>query len=220
MRVLIADDQALMRSGIRMILTAHPDIEVAGEAGDGREAVDLVRRLRPDVVLMDIRMPRLDGIEATRQILATEGLKTAVLVLTTFDDDDYIFEALRAGARGFLLKTAPSAQLLEAIHIAARGDAVLAPSVTRRLLAEFAALPPRVAPGGHQETGFTEREVDVLKLVARGLSNQEIGDALHVSEATVKSHVGHMLGKLGLRDRVQLVINAYENGLIRPTSAS
>lgn len=219
MRVFIADDQALMRSGIRMILTAHPDIEVVGEAGDGREAVDLVRRLRPDVVLMDIRMPRMDGIEATRKILSTEGLKTAVVVLTTFDDDTYIFDALRAGARGFLLKTAPSSQLLEAIHIAAQGDAVLAPSVTRRLLAEFATLRPREAPSERPETGFTEREVDVLKLVARGLSNQEIGDALFVSEATVKSHVGHMLGKLGLRDRVQLVISAYENGWIRPTSA-
>jgi DNA-binding NarL/FixJ family response regulator len=211
--LVLADDQALLRAGLQLLLEAQPDIRVVGQANDGLEAVHVVQQVRPDVVLMDIQMPRLDGIEATRRILAGEGARPAIVVLTTFDEDRYVFEALRAGASGFLLKTAPAAQLVEAVRVAAAGDAMLAPSVTRRLLERFAA--PRLSPTAAAGE-FTERELDVLRLVARGLSNLEIGERLYVTEATVKTHIGHMLGKLGLRDRVQLVIHAYETGLVQP----
>ena len=213
MRVLLVDDEALIRTGMRMILEVEPDVEVAGEAGDGLEAVDMARRSRPDVVLMDIRMPRLDGLEATRRILSSPGLATRVVVLTTFEDDEYVFSALRAGASGFLLKTAPAGQLVDALRAAAAGDAALAPSVARRLIVEFTSRP---APVRAPPSPFTERETAVLALVAQGLSNSEIAARLFVGEATVKSHVGSMLGKLGLRDRVQLVVYAYETGLVRP----
>ena len=216
MRVLLVDDEALIRTGMRMILEVEPDVEVAGEAGDGLEAVDMARRSRPDVVLMDIRMPRLDGLEATRRILSSPGLATRVVVLTTFEDDEYVFSALRAGASGFLLKTAPAGQLVDALRAAAAGDAALAPSVARRLIAEFTSRP---APVRAPPSPFTERETAVLTLVAQGLSNSEIAARLFVGEATVKSHVGSMLGKLGLRDRVQLVVHAYETGLVRPGAA-
>jgi DNA-binding NarL/FixJ family response regulator len=215
-RVLLVDDEALIRTGLRMILEVEPDVEVAGEAGDGLEAVDMARRSRPDVVLMDIRMPRLDGLEATRRILSSPGLATRVVVLTTFEDDEYIFSALRAGASGFLLKTAPAEQLVDALRAAAAGDAALAPSVARRLIVEFTSRP---APVRAPPSPFTERETAVLALVAQGLSNSEIAARLFVGEATVKSHVGSMLGKLGLRDRVQLVVHAYETGLVRPGAA-
>ena len=216
MRVLLVDDEALIRTGMRMILEVEPDVEVAGEAGDGLEAVDMARRSRPDVVLMDIRMPRLDGLEATRRILSSPGLATRVVVLTTFEDDEYIFSALRAGASGLLLKTAPAEQLVDALRAAAAGDAALAPSVARRLIVEFTSRP---APVRAPPSPFTERETAVLALVAQGLSNSEIAARLFVGEATVKSHVGSMLGKLGLRDRVQLVVHAYETGLVRPGAA-
>src|SRR2546421_5021051 len=199
-----------------MILEVEPGVEVAGEAGDGLEAVDMARRSRPDGVLMDIRMPRLDGLEATRRILSSPGLATRVVVLTTFEDDEYIFSALRAGASGFLLKTAPAEQLVDALRAAAAGDAALAPSVARRLIVEFTSRP---APVGAPPSPFTERETAVLALVAQGLSNSEIAARLFVGEATVKSHVGSMLGKLGLRDRVQLVVHAFETGLGRPGAA-
>jgi DNA-binding NarL/FixJ family response regulator len=216
-RVLLVDDEALIRTGLRMILEVEPDVEVAGEAADGAEAVEMARRSRPDVVLMDIRMPRLDGLEATRRILSSPGLATRVVVLTTFEEDEYVFSALRAGASGFLLKTAPADQLVEALRSAAAGDAALAPSVARRLIAEFTSRP---APARPPPSPFTERETAVLALVARGLSNAEIATSLFVGEATVKSHVGSMLGKLGLRDRVQLVVHAYETGLVRPGAAT
>ena len=213
-RVLIADDQELVRTGFRMILKAEPDIDVVGEAADGAEAVDLARRLRADVVLMDIRMPVVDGLEATRRLLAASP-ETRVLILTTFDLNEYVYEALRAGASGFLLKDAPAAQLVTAVHVIADGDALLAPSITRRLIAEFAHRPPLSAkPDRMQE--LTARELEVLKLVARGHSNAEIATELFVSDATVKTHVSRILMKLDLRDRVQAVVVAYESGLVQP----
>ena len=216
-RVLLADDQSLVRAGFRALLDAQADIEVVGEAGDGEEAVELVRRRRPEVVLMDVRMPRLDGLEATRRITSDPGLAgTRVVVLTTFELDEYVFGALRAGASGFLLKDIDPPDLLTAVRVVAEGEALLAPSITRRLIQEFAHAAPAQAapPRGFDE--LTAREVEVFKLVARGLSNAEIAAELIVSETTVKTHVARMLMKLGLRDRVQAVIFAYETGLVRP----
>jgi DNA-binding NarL/FixJ family response regulator len=216
-RVLIADDQALVRGGFRLILDAQDDIEVVGESEDGRQAVDMTRELRPEVVLMDIRMPGLDGLEATRRILGPGGPDGVhVLVLTTFDSDEYVYEALKSGAAGFLLKSAPPARLVEAVRLVASGEALLAPAITRRLIEQYLRGP---APGGAPPPGYdelTERELDVLKLIARGLSNAEIAGELVVSGATVKTHVNRVLMKLGLRDRVQAVVLAYESGLVRP----
>ena len=214
-RVVLADDQVLVRSGLRSLLEAQADIEVVGEAGDGVEAWELCRRTAPDVVLMDVRMPRMDGLEATRRIMADPRCPgTRVLVLTTFDDDELVHEALRAGASGFLLKDTRPSRLLDAIAVVAAGDALLAPSVTRRLIEHFATLPDRsVAP---VDDGLTDREREVLVAVSRGLSNQEIADALHMGYGTVKTHVSHLLTKLECRDRAQLVMHAYESGVTRP----
>jgi DNA-binding NarL/FixJ family response regulator len=212
-RVLLADDQELVRAGFRMILETQADIEVVGDAGDGVEAVATARRLQPDVVLMDIRMPNLDGLQATKRLTAARS-GSRVVILTTFDLDEYVYQALAAGASGFLLKSAPPEQLIGAVRVVAAGDALLAPSITRRVIEQFARLPP---PGGTDAVaGLTERERQVLRLVARGLSNAEIAAELFVSDATVKSHVAHLLAKLGLRDRVQAVVLAYESGLVRP----
>ena len=217
-RVLLADDQRLVRSGFRMILRDDPGLDVVGEAGDGEEAVALAGELRPDVVLMDVRMPTLDGIEATRRILAGPEPHPRVLVLTTFDLDEYVFAALRAGASGFLLKDAPEEQLAAAIRVAAEGGSMFAPSVTRRLIERFAGAGEAPAPPALDE--LTARELEVLRMLARGLSNAEIASELVVSEHTVKTHVAHVLRKLGLRDRVQAVVLAYECGLVRPGSVS
>ena len=216
-RVLVADDQALVRGSFCLLVDTAPDLQVIGEAATGAEAVQIATREKPDVLLMDIRMPVMDGIEATQRI--TQSGQTAgvrVLILTTFDLDDYVYGALRAGASGFLLKDTPPADLLTAIRTVAAGDALLAPAVTRRLIAEFARLPqPGQQPAVTLE-GVTERECEVLILIARGLSNAEIAGALHVTIATAKTHVGRLLAKLGARDRAQLVIVAYETGLVRP----
>ncbi|HZQ65315.1 MAG TPA: response regulator [Gaiellaceae bacterium] len=219
-RVLIVDDQALVRTGFRMILEAETDLEVVGEAADGLEAVEQARRLEPDVVLMDVRMPEVDGIEATRRLLETHGSQAKVVMLTTFDMDEYVYEALRAGASGFLLKDVPPEQLVAGIRAVASGDALLAPSVTRRVIEEFVRRPPdsvRTPPAQLGE--LTARELEVLKLIARGLSNAEIAGELVVSETTVKTHVAHVLMKLQLRDRVQAVVLAYESGLVQPGEA-
>jgi DNA-binding NarL/FixJ family response regulator len=213
-RILLADDQELVRTGFRMILKAEKGIEVIGEAGDGAEAVERAVQLRPDVVLMDIRMPVLDGLEATRR-LASAAPDTRVLILTTFDLNEYVYEALRAGASGFLVKDAPAAQLVTAIRVVADGDALLAPSVTRRLITEFARRPAPTAKPDEMKD-LTPRELEVLRLVARGLSNTEIAKELFVSDATVKTHVARILMKLSLRDRVQAVVAAYESGLVEP----
>jgi DNA-binding NarL/FixJ family response regulator len=217
-RVLVADDQALVRGGFRMILEARDDMEVVGEAGDGAEAVELVERLAPDVVLMDVRMPDVDGIEATRRIVAS-GSPARIVILTTYDVDEYVFSALRAGASGFLLKDVRPAELTEAVRVVARGDALLAPGVTRRLLDRFAGVLPDgdARPAGLDE--LTEREVEVLRFVALALSNAEIAARLVLTEATVKTHVSAVLRKLGLRDRVQAVVFAYDVGLVRPRSS-
>jgi DNA-binding NarL/FixJ family response regulator len=212
-RVLLADDQRLVRSGFRMILRAEPDIEVVGEAADGAEAIALTRELDPDVVLMDVRMPNMDGIEATRQIVDGSEHAPRVLVLTTFDLDEYVYEALRAGASGFLLKDAPEQQLVSGIKIVADGASLFAPAVTRRLIERFAgAAPPETPP---TLADLTRRELEVLRLIARGLSNAEIAAELVVSEHTAKTHVAHILNKLDLRDRVQAVVLAYESGIAR-----
>ncbi len=217
-RVLLCDDQALVRSGFRMILEAREDIEVVGEAQDGAQALELARRRRPDVILMDVRMPRLDGVEATRR-LAEAGSEARVLILTTFDLDEYVYEALRAGASGFLLKDVQPAQLVEAIRVVARGEALLAPTVTRRLLDRFAqALPASPGEPPPELSSLTERELEVLGLLAGGLSNAELAERLFLSETTVKTHVSSILRKLGLRDRVQAVVAAYQAGLAPPRS--
>ncbi len=248
LRVVVADDQALVRVGFCGIVAATPGFAVVGEAGNGAEAVEAARRARPDVILMDVRMPVMDGIEATRQIIRSTGVR--VLILTTFDLDDYVFAALRAGASGFLLKDTLPADLITAIRVVAAGEALLAPSVTRRLIGEFARRPPEAAPLGHTVTSaartsaagtsaagearadgraggydellrvVTDRELEVLAMVARGLSNAEIAEQLTISPATAKTHVAHLLTKLDARDRVQLVILAYQSGLVpaRPTA--
>jgi RNA polymerase sigma factor (sigma-70 family) len=213
-RVLICDDQALVRAGFRAILETQPDVEVVGEAENGAEAVALVQRRSPDVILMDIRMPVLDGVEATRRLVAG-GAPARILVLTTFDLDEYVHAAIRAGASGFLLKDVTPAKLLEAIRVVAAGDALLAPSVTRRLLERFASTLPQRDRSSTALAELTARETEVLRLLADGLSNAEIASELVVSEATVKTHISSLLRKLGLRDRVQAVILAYETGLVK-----
>jgi DNA-binding NarL/FixJ family response regulator len=215
LRVVIADDQGLVRAGFRMILEEVGGFLVVGEAANGEEAIGAVRRHRPDLVLMDVRMPTLDGIEATRRILAG-GADCRVVILTTFDLDEHVFAALRAGASGFLLKDVSPEQLVASLRIVAGGDAILAPSITRRLIERFAAPADHTPAASHLLSTLTEREREVLLLVARGLSNEEVGAELHVGESTVKTHVGRVLGKLGLRDRVQAAVFAYENGLIQP----
>jgi DNA-binding NarL/FixJ family response regulator len=212
-RILIADDQDLVRAGLRMLIDAEDDLEVIGEAIDGGDAVHAARRLKPDLVLMDIRMPRLDGLTATRRVLESDEAPR-VVILTTFDRNEYVYDALRAGASGFLLKDMPGARLVAGLRAVASGDELLAPAITRRLVEEFAGTRHRPLPPGFEE--LTARERETLMLVARGLSNAEIAAEHVVSEATVKTHVGHVLAKLDLRDRVQAVVLAYETGLVRP----
>ncbi|MGN9910593.1 response regulator transcription factor [Phytohabitans sp. LJ34] len=215
-RVLLADDQVLVRTGFTMLLDVEDDITVVGEAADGREAVDLARAHRPDVVLMDIRMPKLDGIQATAQIAATPGLERVhVLILTTYDTDEYVFEALEAGASGFLLKDAGPAELLHAIRVVADGEALLAPRITRRLIGQFTAARSARSAAEHRLAVLTQREREVLALVGRGLSNEEIATELTLSPATARTHVSRAMVKLGARDRAQLVVIAYETGLVR-----
>jgi DNA-binding NarL/FixJ family response regulator len=209
-RVLVADDQSMVRAGFRMLLSGEPDIEVVAEASNGLEAVDKAARFRPNVVLMDIRMPELDGLEATRRILAADDA-ARILILTTFDLDEYVYEALRAGASGFVLKDDPPEQLLAAVRTVAGGDALLSPAVTKRVIKQFTRIPHPAPP--RQLDDLTEREVDVFRLIARGRSNAEIGRELYISETTVKTHITHILQKLDLRDRVQAVVLAYETGL-------
>jgi DNA-binding NarL/FixJ family response regulator len=213
-RVLLCDDQALVRSGFRMILDARSDLEVVGEAEDGVQAIELTRTLEPDVVLMDVRMPNLDGIGATRQIVSS-GAAARVLILTTFDPDEYVYEAIRAGASGFLLKDVEPEELVDAIRVVAAGNALLGASVTTRLLARFGQAPAPTAPS---LDNLTERELDILRLLAEGLTNAEIAERLVVSETTVKTHVSSVLRKLGVRDRVQAVIAAYDAGVVRPAA--
>jgi DNA-binding NarL/FixJ family response regulator len=214
-KVLLADDQALLRAGFRKLLDPEPDLEVVGEAGDGAEAIELVRRRRPDVVLMDIRMPGTDGIAATAAITA-EWPSTRVLILTTYDLDEYVYQALRAGASGFMLKDADPDELIAAIRIVAGGDSLLAPTVTRRLIEEFARRPPPVDGMPPELAELTPKEVEVLRYLARGMSNAEIAADLYLGEATIKTHVSHILLKLGLRDRVQAVVFAFDCGLVQP----
>jgi DNA-binding NarL/FixJ family response regulator len=220
-KVLIVDDQSLVRAGFRMILEAEPDLEIVGEAGDGDEAVTAARELRPDVILMDVRMPNVDGLEATRRILDGAETGPRILILTTFDLDEYVYEALRSGASGFLLKDTPPEDLVDAIHVVAGGDALLAPSITRRVIEEFVRRPPdsvRELPPEVSE--LTSREMEMLRYLARGLSNAEIAQAAFVSETTVKTHVARILMKLRLRDRVQAVVFAYEHGIAQPGDAA
>ncbi|MDJ0955113.1 MAG: response regulator transcription factor [Acidimicrobiia bacterium] len=219
LRVLIVDDQALVRTGFAMILGTEPDIDVVGEAGNGVEALRAARELRPDVVLMDIRMPEMDGITATRVLCEKEPLATdcpKVIILTTFDLDDYVYDALRAGASGFLLKDTPPEDLADAIRLVAAGDALLSPSITRKLLEEFTRTPAAAPQPAAGLQDLTDREEEVLRQLARGLSNSEIAEVLFVSETTVKTHISHILTKLELRDRVQAVVVAYESGLVIP----
>jgi DNA-binding NarL/FixJ family response regulator len=214
-RVVVADDQGMVRSGFSTLLNAQPDIQVIGEAVNGQEAIARAAELRPDVILMDVRMPVLDGLQATRQISALD-IGPRILILTTFDLDDYVYEALRAGASGFLLKDASAGELADAVRVVAAGDGLLAPSVTRRLIAEFARLGAPRSPDRKNLKDLTDRETEVLALVARGLANAEIATRLFVAEQTIKTHVSRILMKLGLRDRAQAVVFAYESGLIRP----
>ena len=216
-KVLVADDQSMVRAGFRMLLAQEPDIEVVGEASNGREAVDKAARFGPNVILMDIRMPELDGLEATRRILATDAA-ARILVLTTFDLDEYVYDALQAGASGFVLKDDPPEQLLAAIRTVAEGQALLSPAVTKRVIREFTRIHRRVAPKGLDE--LTEREREVLSLIAEGRSNAEIGEALFISEATVKSHIGRIFTKLDLRDRSAAIVLAYEHRLVEPGKQS
>ncbi|HET6696044.1 MAG TPA: response regulator transcription factor [Gaiellaceae bacterium] len=209
-RVLVADDQSMVRAGFRMLLAGEPDIEVVAEASNGLEAVDKAGRFHPNVVLMDIRMPELDGLEATRRILAADNA-ARVLILTTFDLDEYVYEALRAGASGFVLKDDPPEQLLAAIRVVAGGEALLSPAITKRVIAQFTRTPRPAPPPAVEE--LTQRELDVFRLIARGLSNAEIGRELYISDTTVKTHITHILQKLDLRDRVQAVVLAHETGL-------
>ena len=209
-RVLVADDQSMVRAGFRMLLSGEQDIEVVAEASNGREAVDMAARFDPTVVLMDIRMPELDGLEATRRILAADKA-ARVLILTTFDLDEYVYEALRAGASGFVLKDDPPEQLIAAIHVVAGGEALLSPAITKRVIKQFTRIPHPAPPT--EVADLTERELDVFRLIARGLSNVEIGQELFISETTVKTHITHILQKLNLRDRVQAVVLAHETGL-------
>ena len=218
LRVLIADDQAMVRAGFRMILDAEADMEVVGEAKDGEEALTAARRLRPDVVVMDIRMPRLDGVAATRRLLAEPGARPHVVIVTTFDDDENLYEALRAGAAGFLLKNAPPEQLIEAVRTVAAGEGLLSAAVTRRVIEEFVRRAPSDVPPTDALSELTEREREVLLLIARGMSNAEIAAELVITHATAKTHVGRILMKLNLRDRVQAVVLAYETGLVRPAA--
>ena len=213
-RVLLVDDQDLVRAGLRIILSSEPGIEVVGEASDGAEAERLARELTPDVICMDVQMPGVDGLEATRRIVADPTVSAGILILTTFDRDDYLFEALEAGASGFLLKTARPEKLIEAVQVVARGEALLAPDVTRRVIAQFSRPTTQLTAG---DLDLTERETEVLGLVAKGLSNAEIAGTLYVGEATVKSHVSKILIKLGVRDRVQAVVYAYDHGLVSPS---
>lgn len=215
-RILIADDHALMRNGLRGILGAQEDMEIVGEAEDGAQAVDKAVKLHPDVVIMDIRMPRLDGIEATKRLAAQGAHAPRVLVLTTFDLDEYVYEALRAGADGFMLKDAPPGQLAEAVRTVAAGESLLAPAVTKRLIERYVSRPPSDSVRRERFAELTDRELEVLQLLTRGLSNVEIGERLFLSEATVKTHVTRVLTKLGVRDRVQAVVLAYETGLAQP----
>ena len=220
-RVLLVDDQALVRAGFRMILDAEPEMEVVGEAADGREAIDQVRALRPEIVLMDIRMPELDGLEATRRILAGGDEAPKILMLTTFDLDEYVYEALRAGASGFLLKDTPPEQLVSAIEVISQGDALLSPTITRRVISEFVkGTGPTPRAQFPRLDDLTAREREVMTLIARGLSNAEIAKTLFVSETTVKTHVARILMKLNLRDRVQVVVLAYESGTVQPGEQS
>jgi DNA-binding NarL/FixJ family response regulator len=214
--IVIVDDQALVRAGFRMILEAEADLRVLAEAKDGAEAVEATRRVRPDIVLMDIRMPKLDGLEATRRIMAAPGQPPRVLMLTTFDLDEYVFDALHAGASGFLLKDVPPEQLVAGIRVVAEGDSLLSPTVTRRLIESFVRDHPRASKPPAQLEELTARELEIFELVARGLSNAEIADELVVSGTTVKTHVARVLSKLGLRDRVQVVVMAYETGVVSP----
>jgi DNA-binding NarL/FixJ family response regulator len=214
-RVVIADDQSLVRAGFEVLVNSADDLVVVGEARDGREAVDVTAATRPDVVMMDVRMPVMDGLEATRLIAQSPATDTRVLILTTFDLDEYVYEALRAGASGFLLKDAPPEELLAAIRVIARGDALLAPSVTRRLIAEFAAR-PRALAERHDLDTLTEREREVMVAIAHGLSNAEVAETLHMSVATAKTHVSRIFAKLDVRDRTQLVVLAYQTGLMDP----
>ena len=216
-RVLVVDDQSMVRAGFRLLLSGEEDIEVVAEAKDGLEAVDIATRVRPTVVLMDIRMPRLDGLEATRRILAADD-RARILILTTFDLDEYVYEALRAGASGFVLKDDPPEQLLAAIRTVAAGDALLSPAVTKRVIKQFTRIPRPAPPKEFDE--LTGREQEILRLIANGLSNAEIGQQLYISETTVKTHVTHILQKLGLRDRVQAVVLAYQTGLFDQESTS
>jgi DNA-binding NarL/FixJ family response regulator len=217
-RVLIADDEEMVRYGFRMILEAQPDITVVGDAEDGISAVEAARRLTPDVVLMDIRMPKMDGLEATRVLLSRTSTPPRVVVLTTFDRDEYVYEALKAGASAFLLKASPPEQLAQAVRVVAAGDALLHPAITRRLIQEFARRPTPREETPPELSELTERELDVMRLMAQGLPNADIAARLFLAESTVKTHVVHILAKLGLRDRSQVVVIAYETGLVEPGS--